>query len=125
MIKIISMMRKNPNVTLQEFKAYYERTHATTAAKNLTGYCWGYRRNYMLRQFLNADGKMREIDNPEDPSNFPYDVITEFWFPTQEAMDHVFAAFANRDEDAEDQRYLDLNSIRSIIVEEAVTDLPR
>ena len=124
MYKVISMMKKNPNVSMKEFKEFYERKHAPTAEKALAKYCSDYRRNYPSKQFLSIDGTVRELQD-QGPHSFAYDVLTEFWFKDKESMDTVFKGFAARDrkaeEELEDERYLDLNSIRVLIVDEAVS----
>jgi EthD domain len=123
--KVISMMKRNPNVSAEEFKEFYERKHAPAAAKVLVKYCSDYRRNYLSKQFLTIDGTVRELQDPQGPDSFPYDIVNEFWFKDKESMDIVFKGFAARDRKAEveteDQRYLDLDSIRVLIVEEAVS----
>ena len=125
MYKVISMMKRNPNISAQEFKEFYERKHAPAAAKVLVKYCSDYRRNYPSKQFLSIDGTLRELQDPQGPHSFPYDIVNEFWFKDKESMDIVFKGFAARDRKAEaeveDERYLDLNSIRVLIVEEAVS----
>jgi hypothetical protein len=126
--KVISMMKRNPNVSPEEFRDFYERKHAPAAAIALAKYCSDYRRNYISRQFLTIDGTVRELTDPHGMQNFPYDIVTEFWFKDKESMDIIFAGFAARDRkaetEAEDEHYLDMNSIRVLIVEETISRFP-
>lgn len=126
MFKAIAMMKKNPNVTHEEFKDYYEKRHAPMATEAFSAYFSGYRRNFPLRQFLTTEGAMREIKSAQDPGAFPYDVIVEFWFRDKKAMDDVFEVFMARDQKTHigDQQYLDLSSLRILIVDETTTKLP-
>jgi hypothetical protein len=124
--KVIVTLKRNSKVSSEQFQEYYEHKHVAAAEKAFGKHFAGYRRNYVTRQFLPINGALEEIKDADGIHEGTYDVLSEFWFKDKESMEMAFEAFATRDRktEIEDERYLDMNSIRVLIVHEAVSKLP-
>lgn len=84
MIKQVSVMKRHPSLTLDEFIEQYEGRHAKFGevlfkkAKKLT-------RRYVQPQPNPLTGETRELD---------FDVILEIWFETQADLDEAMKGIA-------------------------------
>lgn len=68
--KILLLMRRKAGMPVDDFRAYYENTHAPLAMRYASGI------TRYVRRYLNPQ------PHPETGSgeDIPYDVITELWF---------------------------------------------
>ena len=72
MYKLISIVKRKPGITKQEFKEYYENHHKKLGEQYLPPFCKKY-----LRRYLEA------IPSPMKPGQAPgpdIDCMVEFWF---------------------------------------------
>ncbi|RJG03174.1 EthD domain-containing protein [Noviherbaspirillum sedimenti] len=110
MIKFIVMLKKRADLTTEQFRDYYESTHAVHAVDKL-GHLWAeYRRNYPLQSFSMASG---------EPAAFEYDAITEIVFKDQAAFDEMMRITSEPETKrffAEDEaKFLDRDACRHLI----------
>lgn len=114
MIKFIVMLKKRADLTTEQFREYYESTHAVHAVRVL-GHLWSeYRRNYPLQTVSMASG---------EPAAFEYDAITEIIFKDQAALDEMIRITSEpeiRRFFAEDEaKFLDRHACRHVIADVA------
>lgn len=112
MIKCIAMLKRRPDLTRDEFIAYYETRHAPLILSLLPGIV-DYRRN-----FVQADGAFAA----EDGTSIDCDVVTEIWLENAEAHQR-FIARATDPEIArviseDEARMCDRAATRMVVVEE-------
>jgi hypothetical protein len=72
MYKLISLVRRKPGITKQEFKDYYENHHKKLGERYLPPYCKKYLRRYL-----------EWIPHPMKPGQTPgpdIDCLVELWF---------------------------------------------
>jgi hypothetical protein len=86
MIKLIWLLRRKPGVTLEQFKTHYETSHARKAQKYFGHLMSGYVRNY---KFETAGG------GDMQPMEWDYDCVAEWILPSEEALNEIWAIFAN------------------------------
>ena len=115
MIKIITLLKRKPGMTLDDFVAYYESHHRLIGEKVLKPHAIRYVRRYLQPQ-PNRVGVLVEPD---------HDVLMEIWFPDQAAADAATAAIAAHGaEIAEDEKKLfDRSKLRSFTVLEYESDM--
>jgi EthD domain len=82
MIKMVSLLKRRPGMSREEFIAYYEANHRRIGEKVLKPYAVHYTRRYLTALPGPITG---EVTEPE------HDVLMEIWFPDQAAMDAAFA----------------------------------
>lgn len=110
MLKLMLHVRRKEGLTREEFRQYYESTHAPLAS-GVMATCKKYVRNFVIEEPHGTQG---------------FDCVTEFWFdidgPFSEATgrltDAAQAALLAEDE----ARFMDRDSMRIVIVEEAESD---
>jgi hypothetical protein len=108
-LKVVFFIRRRGDMTLEAFREHYERVHVKLSFDNLP-LLRKHARNYVIRR-----------KGQTEPD---YDCITECWFDDWEALKQTSALIDARLREliAEDEaRFMDRESIRSIIVEEQVT----
>lgn len=114
MIKAIVLMRKRPELSREDFIAYYEQRHVPLVGK-LAGFPTAYRRNFPI-----PGDPMGKNDDRAD-----FDVVTELEFASREEMQAWRQRLLGDDGGktlAEDEaRFLDRASTRMVIVDVAVT----
>jgi len=116
MIKLLLMMKRNPNMTFDEFVDYYETKHRLIGIK----YNKGARR--YTRRYL------RKMENPAyGPQPEPaYDVLTEIWFDDQAALDRGIAQITAPDAAAvineDSARLFDGHSFQLFVVKDERVD---
>jgi uncharacterized protein (TIGR02118 family) len=64
MIKLTMLIRRKEGMTREQFRQYYETRHIPLAEAH-TPYLVGYKRNFIVEQFVGED---------------QFDCLTEFWF---------------------------------------------
>lgn len=105
MIKAISLLKRKPGITLEEFATHYEEIHVPLAMKHFP--FKKYVRNY--------------VSKPEDSDEPWFDCITEVWFETME--DCQTAAEFSASEyykviSDDEEKFMDRSRIVAFIVEE-------
>lgn len=119
MIKVISLVKRRPDMTVEQFRAHYEAQHARAGQAVFPGRAVRYFRRYF-----------QPIEHPTDgsPKIEPeFDAIMELWFENEAAMKETLGLFVDSplgDYIVEDEKGLfDRSKIRMFIVEEEETDL--
>ncbi len=69
MVKAISMHKRKPGTTMEEFRKHYEEIHVLLGLKYFPA-LKGYRRNYVI--------------TPPNGEELDFDVITEYWYESME-----------------------------------------
>ncbi len=120
MLKLISLMKRKPGLSLEEFIEAYE---SASIGHRLLGE--RYLRPdacYYTRRFLRPVATPAHAAADDD-----YDVLMEIWFPDQAACDRVMARLSDPEVAAEiatdEERLFDRASIRSFTVEEYESDM--
>lgn len=110
MIKVMATLKKNPNMTREEFELYYNTRHVPFAKSIMGDDVFRYVRNF------------RRSDSPflvGIPGDF--DCITEFHFENEEKMRRALEATAQErfipQLRAEEAEFLDLAHLRISMVE--------
>ncbi len=109
MKKLILFVNREPSLTHQQFRDYYEANHAPLA-KSLLPHLLHYARNYLA-----------PLAGQAEP---PYDCMTEFWFADQAGLDATleFARSAAGQVLARDEvRFMDRGSMRVFVADEVHT----
>jgi hypothetical protein len=116
MIKLITLLKRRPGMSKQDFIAYYEQHHRLIGEKVLSGYATDY-----FRRFIEpTDG----IDEDQD-----FDVVMEIWFPNEATRAACFARIGQPELMAEivadEERLFDRSRIRSFtICHESASEMP-
>lgn len=127
--KVIAMMKRKAGVTPEEFRNYYEGTHAPLAMKHFSEFFADYRRNYPSMEFLvDNDTSGNALKGPAQRTQTgetTYDVITEFWYHDKQAMDAMFAKFGEVNDIfvVDEAEFIDRDTLRVFIVEESASDM--
>ena len=102
----------------EAFIEHYETHHRKIGEKYLSGFAVRYQRRYLTV----ADAANHA------PSELPFDVLMEIWFPDQPAMDGAMAVLSTDEAQAEiaadEERLFDRDLIRSYTVEEYESAMP-
>ena len=118
--KILCLLKRRPDLSRTQFKAYYEEKHAPLIARILPFYR-EFRRNFLVD---NQDYRPSHLDNKVeyDPG---FDVVTESTFDSQQEYEKLVATLSDpgtstvirEDED----NFLDRSKMTVYIVEECKT----
>ncbi len=97
--KILLFLKRKPNLSMEDFRDYYENVHARLGEK----YAGGLTRYF--RRYL------QPMPNPEtgEDGELPYDVITELWFEDEQVFEGTVKYLATSimpDEVVEDEKKL-------------------
>jgi uncharacterized protein (TIGR02118 family) len=116
-IKIVTLLKRKPGMSREEFIRYYEARHAVLATQMVPGLL-DYRRMYI--------GAERPAFGAAGPT-LEFDVITTLVFADTEAYEKAFETLkqpeiAQRIAEDEEQLF-DRTSITAYLVEEYVSDL--
>lgn len=118
MIKMINLLKRNPELSLEEFIDYYENVHRKIGEKYLSKFAVKY-----IRRFL------RPVPESIYPAEMVrnYDVVMEIWFPDQKALEDCFAVLMKEEVQAEivadEEKLFDRNNMHFYITEEYESDL--
>lgn len=120
MLKLISMMKRRPGMSQDEFKQYYENRHVPfvrSIAPHYAKTC----RNFVLPATRSL------LDHLESaPPNPPFDVITEVWFEDASQYERFVAACADPEIAAQisedEEKLFDRNAGYVFLVDECVSD---
>jgi hypothetical protein len=112
MYKILLFMKRRSDLSMDEFRAYYETQHAPLCRQGLTGVA-RYVRRYITPLRHPETGAWQDSE---------FDVITELWFASQENRDRTAVYLSSNfmpQEIVEDEKQLfDRSSFRLAIVDE-------
>ena len=110
MVKLIALMKRRKDMSLEDFIARYENYHARFATPYLTE-ATHYERRFITPYGNPVDGSFHEPD---------FDVMTEIWFEDREALDRTMnkiAATAADDFAADEEHLFDRPAHRLFVVE--------
>ncbi len=114
MFKTITLLKRRPGLSMDDFIAYYERVHAHIGEKYLAAGAQRY-----VRRFLHPIA--------DDGQDKPYDVVMEIWFADRAAFDRTLAELLEPGPAAEiaadEDRLFDRSANRLFFVEEHESDL--
>ncbi|HET6523122.1 EthD domain-containing protein [Sphingopyxis sp.] len=120
MFKVVIMMKRRKDITMQEFKDYYQNTHIpnvmailppTDILPNV------HRRNFVIRDdsFLDSVADGRTDPNP------PFDCLTEVEYETREDAEASMQLFFDPkylpDLKADEAKFIDLSTVKYYVVE--------
>jgi hypothetical protein len=118
--KLLLFLKRNPALTVDVFRDYYENVHSKLALKYDSGNLKRYVRRYVEPLGGDLDRQAEALD---------FDVVTELWFEDKAAFDTVvkFAARGKLPPDvvADEERVFDRAKIRYVTVVEHETELAR
>ncbi len=85
MVKLIMMFRRKPGTAPEQFREYYEKSHAPLAMR-LMPYFQSYQRNFVRHDLSYRPGLGAEID---------FDVVTELTFASRADYDAMVAVLSD------------------------------
>jgi hypothetical protein len=126
MAKIVVLIRRRADLSRGEFRDYYEEKHVPLALSFIRPFLLDYRRTYLQDEAGYADMVAGDGEAQRDDS-FAYDCVTEMWFRDEAAAERMFEVLSRpevRDAlTADENRFLDRESVRVIRCEERQTAL--
>ncbi|MFC3172662.1 EthD domain-containing protein [Novosphingobium bradum] len=113
MIKVVSLIRKHPDLTTAQFEAYWREVHAPLVRERLPHmihYCAGF--------------PLPGAHGPVQVGALDYDAVVEIGFADRATMeaDMTSPAFLADDRAASSARFMDMAASRGMVVE--VVDAP-
>jgi uncharacterized protein (TIGR02118 family) len=116
MYKMMVLLKRKPNMSMEDFIRYYEMHHAPMA-RELLPEIREYRRNYVLGTGPRSNGP-----------DLNFDVVTEMYFDNHDAADSMYARLKSDPELSrrfrEDEAQLfDPSSFTTISLDERVSEL--
>ena len=108
MIKAISLLKRKPGISLEEFSKHYEEVHVPLAMKHFP--FKRYARNYI------ASPGAEELG---------FDCVTEVWFETMEDCEAAATFSTSKDYKVisdDEEKFMDRDKIIAFIVDERVTE---
>ncbi len=118
MIKMVTLLRRKPGLSMAEFIDRYENGHRHIGERYLRGFASRY-----VRRFLTPIGVPgHQLSEPDS-----YDVLMEIWFPDRDCYDAAMTVLSTPEAMAEiaadEERLFDRDSLRSFTVEEFESDM--
>lgn len=114
-VTVITLLKRRPGMTPQDFRAYYESNHRRIGEQVLAGHATRY-----VRRFLTP------LDGAEHPLD--YDAVMEIDFPDEAARAACFAAFGEPDTLAmiveDEEKLFDRSRMRTFSVSESASTMP-
>lgn len=122
MIKIIFLIKRKPELNVDQFRHHYENSHVPLAKKHFGDIILDYRRNYPKTSGLNP------VDNAADggiSAPIPYDAITEMVLADEASLNEMLRRFGSSDLQnllAEDEaRFMDREALTMLICDEKIS----
>ena len=119
MIKVVTLLKRKPGMSMEDFIHHYETRHSKIGEKYLSAHAVRYVRRY-LRPL--PDSIMPK--KMEDPY---YDAVMEIWYPDLSALEASFAGLSTPEAQAEivedEAKLFDRSRIHSYVVEEYESEL--
>jgi EthD domain len=116
--KILIFLKRRPGLSLEEFRDYYEGSHAKLCAKYAVG-ALRYFRRYVQPLPDPATGRADEMD---------FDVVTELWFEDRTAYERTLKYAARgilpADVLCDEERLFDRSKARYATIVESESELP-
>ncbi len=112
MLKAIAFLKRNPNLSPEEFRRHYEEVHAPLAER-LFPFVRKYVRNYVTTMPFAGKGK--------EPQ---FDCITEEWFDSMEGfrtMMDIYAREAGRPLREDEKELFDMSKVVYLLVDEVAS----
>jgi hypothetical protein len=91
MYKIVSLLKRKPGLTMDEFIEHYENVHSKIGERFMGKWVTHYSRRY-LRPI-----KHPLVNGTIHQSEADYDVIMELWFESREGFDEANSSFSPDD----------------------------
>ena len=118
MIKVVTLLTRKSGMSREAFIEHYETHHKKIGEKYRSGFAVKYQRRYLTV----ADAANHA------PTELPFDVLMEIWFPDQARMDKAMALIASESAQieitADEERLFERDKTRSYVVEEYESDMP-
>ena len=119
MIKMVTLLKRKPGMSMEDFINHYETKHSKIGEKYLSSHAVRYERRYLR--------PLPDSIMPNTMEDQFYDVVMEIWFPDLSAMKAAFADLSTAEAQAEitedEARLFDRSRIHSFMVEEHESDL--
>jgi len=118
MVKMVTLLKRRPGMSMEDFIHHYETKHARIGEKYLSPHAVRY-----VRRFFRP---LPESIMPE-PAEQYYDMIMEIWFPNRAALEACFAVLGTPEAQAEivedETRLFDRSRMSFYLVEEHESEL--
>jgi hypothetical protein len=82
--KVVTLLKRRPGMTMDEFVARYEGVHAKLGERVLADRAIHYERRYLL-----------PLPGADEPADRPHDVVMEIWFADEAAYARAMAALSD------------------------------
>lgn len=92
MPKLIALICKQPSISAEDFKTYYETNHVPLI-ESIFPTLTGYKRTYLLESNMLNDALPLESEGGQTP----FDVITELTFDDEDGLNQFFARGADEE----------------------------
>lgn len=118
MIKLLTLLKRRPGMSMEEFTTHYETCHRLIGEKVLKPHACRYVRRYLQPVPHVVTGAVEEAE---------HDVVMEIWFEDQARMDAFAAAAAEpgmwREIVEDEERLFDRPKMRQFTVVEHESDM--
>ena len=119
MIKMVTLLKRKPGMSMEDFINYYETKHSKIGEKYLSSHAVRYVRRYLR--------PLPDSIMPNTMEDQFYDVVMEIWYPDRSAMEAAFADLSTSEAQAEitddEAKLFDRSRIHFYMVEEHESDL--
>lgn len=118
MIKMLTLLKRHPSMTVQEFREYYETRHRVIGEKVLKPHASRYMRRYLDPLPNPITG---QVDEPE------HDVAMEIWFEDQAQFDAAMASITQPENmkmiEEDEEIVFDRPKFRAFLLTECESDM--